>query len=83
MTTTPDFVYDPDGWEETYMWRDRNYLVEDQLDRYEQSPIEYATLIKGPPMWAVRVALTRDENGDPDETEIRWFTSLEEAQAAR
>jgi hypothetical protein len=43
---------------------------------------EFATLIKGPPRFAARVILTRNEDGDPDETEVRWFDSEKEARAA-
>ena len=77
----PDYIYDPDNWEETYNWEDRNLLVDEPMaDLWK--PKEFATLIKGPPMWAKEVVVTKDENGDPDETEVRWFKSLEDAERA-
>ena len=81
----PDFIYDPDDWEMTYSWGDRDLLAEEYFEGgrvLDRGPVEYATLIKGPAAWAVEVALTRDEDGDPITTEIRWFTSLKGAQAA-
>ncbi len=77
----PDYIYDPNYWEVTYEWDHRDELV-------ECSPpdpgriIEFATLIKGPPMFAACVVLTRDEDGDADETEVQWFSTRLEAEKA-
>ena len=77
----PDWIYDPDDWEFTHDWEDRDLLIDDLCGELWE-PKEFATLIKGPPVWAKEVVLTRDGNGDPDETEMQWFNSLEEAQNA-
>ncbi len=79
----PDFIYDPDDWEVTCGWKDRDLLVDDMAFAGGlHEPKEFATLIKGPPIWAKEVVLTRDDEDDPDETEVRWFKSLEEAERA-
>ena len=76
----PDFIYNPDNWDCTYSWRDRDELTDgDDLDE----PHEFATLMIGPPKWAVEVVLTPDQDGEPDETEIQWHDTREAALAAR
>lgn len=77
----PDWIYDPDNWEYTHGWEDRDLLVDDLYGGLSE-PKEFATLIKGPPVWVKEVTLTHDENGDPDKTEMQWFNSLEEAEKA-
>lgn len=75
----PDYVFDHNDWEVTYDWTDRDHLTD------EMSPgdlLQFSTLISGPPKWAARVIVTRDEAGDPDETDVRWFDSEAEARAA-
>lgn len=78
---TPDFIYDPDGWETTYSFNERSDIT-DCFPGELWEPRQFCTLIDGPPIWAVEVVLTMDEAGDPDETEVRWFNSEAEAQAA-
>ena len=69
----PDHCYDPDDWEYSMPWEDRNELVE-QWEPNEAHKV--ATLIDGPDKWVV---LFWDEvNGE----EIRWFNSEAEALAA-
>lgn len=77
----PDYIYEPDDWEYTCNWDDRNNLTED-ADIFLGDVREFATLTQGPPIYATLVALTFDENGDPDETEIQWFWTRAEAEAA-
>ena len=77
----PDYIYDRDDWEVTLCWEERDLLVDDMVGALWE-PKEFGTLIKGPSMWAKEVVLTCDENGAPDETEIRWFDSVEEAERA-
>lgn len=78
----PDYIFDPDDWECTYEYKDRSYLTDDMPgDLWE--PRRFETLIKGPDRWAVEVVISTDDNGDPDETEIRWFETEAEAQAAK
>ena len=75
-----DYIYDPCQWEMTYEWGDRGDLVDEIYPMKE--PVQFATLIEGPAVWAVDVVLTRDEKGDPDEEETQWFDNFAEAQAA-
>lgn len=75
----PDYCYDPAGWEFTCDWSDRINLTEEMpLGEIRQ----IATLLKGPDKWAAHVPITWHE-GEPDETEIKWFDSEAEAIAAR
>ncbi len=80
----PAYVYNPEDWEATYVWGDRALLAdhEEVNWRGRDAPIHFKTLIQGPDKWAANVVLTRDEAGDPDDEEIRWFDSEEEALAA-
>jgi len=78
----PDFCYDPDEWEYTCDWEER-----DQVHGYGDAlsvaePMQVATLIRGPRKWVAKVPTSWDENGDPDDTEIKWFDSEEAARAA-
>lgn len=83
--STPDYVYDPDDWEATYCWDDRHVLIENcGIDTRIRAGeiVRFGTLRKGPDKWAANIVLTRDEDGEPDEIEVRWFDSAEEARAA-
>lgn len=77
----PDYIYEPDNWEYTCNWDDRDNLTEDS-DLFCGEVREYATLIQGPPVYAAHVPISFDADGDFEETEIQWFHSLEEATAA-
>ncbi len=77
----PAYVYDPDDWEATYHWGDRDDLAE-HFEMETGGVRKVATLIQGPDRFVARIALSRDENGDPDETEIQWFETEAEAKAA-
>lgn len=81
-TGEPDYCFDPDNWEFTCHWsnRDEVHGYGDALSRGE--PMRVATLIKGPDKWVADVPVTWDEHSDPDETEFKWFDSKEEASAA-
>jgi len=75
----PDYCYDPAEWEFTCDWSDRINMTEEMpLGEIRQ----IATLLKGPDKWAAHVPITWHE-GEPDETEIKWFDSEAEAIAAR
>ncbi|MES0404018.1 MAG: hypothetical protein ABUJ93_11025 [Hyphomicrobium sp.] len=79
----PYLVYDPDNWEVTYDWDDRDRFVADQFDGMNPGEVRRcATLVEGPVKFAARVILTRDDDGDPNETEIQWFDTEEAARAA-
>lgn len=75
------FVYDPKDWDTTYSWEDRD-VIEDAFFGELTEPREFYTLVQGPSVWAVDVVLTRDENGDPDEVETRWYWSERAAKRA-
>lgn len=75
----PAHCYDPANWDTTHDWVDRVNLA-------EEIPLgavmEIATLHQGAPAFAALVVLTRDLVGDPDETELRFYPSRAEAEAA-
>lgn len=77
-----DYCFSPESWEFTCSWPDR-----DQVHGYGESlkmgqPMRVCTLLKGPDKWVADVPVTWDQDGEPDETEIKWFDSEEEALAA-
>lgn len=76
----PEYLYDPVDWEYTTCWEDRDMLVDEGLNLGEMQ--EFHTLIHSPSMWAVHVVLTRDDDGDADETEVQWFLNRWEAEMA-
>jgi len=76
----PDFIYDPENWEVTYDWADRD-MLEKELD-YAGECRRFCTLIKGPDKWSANVAIAFDEDGCPEEWVVRWFDSEAEAKAA-
>lgn len=85
----PDYIYDPVEWEVTYEYGTRDEMAEGDFGPFgthgvgKKSKIkQYKTLIHGPDKFAAEVVISRDEDGDPDETEIRFFDTLEEAEAA-
>lgn len=77
----PDFIYDPEDGEVTYPYADR-----DEITDYDELALgkikRYETLIKGPPRFAVNMVTSWDDDGDPEETKIIWFTLEEHALAA-
>lgn len=79
--SNPEFIYDPNDWEFTWAYDDRD----DFTDDVELSPGEiktYHTLVHSDDCFLANVVLTRDEDGGADETEYRWFNTREEAEAA-
>lgn len=75
----PDYIYNPQCWEVTMEYNSRD----DLMDGCDYGQIaEMHTLVLGPTMFGVRLAVSFDDDGHPDETEIRWFNSREEAEAA-
>ncbi|HTO29616.1 MAG TPA: hypothetical protein VL202_00330 [Pararhizobium sp.] len=78
----PDFCYDPDEWEFTSDWEDRDQVHGHGEALHSGKVMQVATLIRGPRKWVAEVPVTWTEAGDPDETEIRWFDSEEAALAA-
>lgn len=75
----PDYVYDPDNWEVTYIWSMKEELSQD-LDICDIK--QFSTLIDGPEKWCVIIPLDIDEAGDAGDREVLWFDSEEEAVAA-
>ncbi|WP_454287126.1 hypothetical protein [Rhizobium arsenicireducens] len=78
----PDFCFDPDEWEFTCDWADRNEVHGHGEALQGSEPMKIATLIRGPSKWVADVPITWDVDGEPDETEIQWFDSEDEARAA-
>ena len=77
----PDFIYDPDEWEYTAAWKDRQDLAED-IVKFVGEIKRFETLCRGADKWAALVPVSFDEDGDPDETEVRWFDSEADARRA-
>jgi hypothetical protein len=67
----PDYVYDPENWESTFEFADRDLATEDCL--YDEPVKRYSTLVKGPDIWAAR-----DANG-----RAAWFSTKEDAERFR
>jgi|UniRef100_A0A6H1ZB44 hypothetical protein len=78
----PDFCYDPEEWEFTCDWAERDQVHGHGEALEGSEPMKVATLIRGPSKWVADVLITWDVDGEPDETEIQWFDSEEEARAA-
>lgn len=66
----PNHIYDPDDWEYTMPWQDRDQLAEDCEVEF-QGIKRFKTLINGPDKFCVKV-------GDGYE----WFDTRDEAEAA-
>jgi len=81
MQPVPDFIYDPDNWEMTLPWDDRSDLAQD-TELWHTDIKRFETLVRGPDQWIVNIVLSWDDEGDPDETEIRWFDTEDEAKRA-
>jgi len=81
-TPTPDYCYDPKNWEFTCNWEDREQVHGHGEALSGGKLMEVATLIRGPRKWVADVPITWDDDGDPDNTEIQWFDSEDDARAA-
>lgn len=77
----PDYIYDPDDWEYTSEYKNRVDLVEG-CELCVGDVKRFCTLIEGPDRFAANVVVSRDDDGEPNETEIRWFDTEAEARAA-
>jgi hypothetical protein len=66
----PDHIYNPDDWEYTMPWQDRDQLAED-CEVEHQGIVRFKTLVNGPDKFCVKV-------GDSYE----WFNTQAEAEAA-
>jgi len=67
-----DYIYDPDFWEITYTWKERDSIAEEASYHWTIFPgkmMEFATLIQGPPVWVIVDSDCR----------IKWFASKEKA----
>lgn len=59
----------------------------DELDEYVHDvmfgeAVEFQTLVAGPPVFGISIPETFDEEGEPDEVNIGYFGSKEEALTA-
>ncbi len=77
----PELIYDPENWETTYDYRDRNCLADD-LSIPPGQFYRFRTLVHSTDKYAACVVLSRDESGGPEDTEIQWFDTEEDALAA-
>lgn len=76
----PDFIYDPDDWEYTWSWDDRQNATDDTI-RYRLGEWKrFETLIQGPEKIAAYVL--KQDAKDESDIELRWFDSEEEAKRA-
>lgn len=66
----PNHVYDPDDWEYTIPWQDRDQLAEDCEVQF-QGVKRFKTLIDGPDKFCVMI-----------DHEYHWFDTVAEAEAA-
>lgn len=73
-----DYVYNPEDWEATYPIGDQ-YEIVDGLGIDPGHVRKLATLCDGPPIWVANVVVSRDDDGDADETEIKWFDTEADA----
>lgn len=74
--------YDPDDWEYTYAWADRDEVHGHGENLKTGEAMLVFTLLRGPRKWVAEVPISYDTDGNPNETDIRWFDSEEEAQTA-
>lgn len=75
----PTHCFNADDWEVTYEWSDRADLYDGM---FCGDVLRVGRLTRLADQWVACVPVTFDENGAPDETEMRWFNSFEEANAA-
>lgn len=75
----PDYLYDPSDWEKTVNWGYRDAL-EDHVAPGAAKRFE--TLVRGPDRFAARIPLSFDEEGDVEDSELRWFATENAALAA-
>lgn len=75
----PTHCFNADDWDVTYEWSDRAELLDGM---FCGDVLRVGRLTRLTDQWVACVPVTFDENGAPDETEMRWFNSFEEANAA-
>jgi hypothetical protein len=75
----PTHCFNADDWDVTYEWSDRADLHDGM---FCGDVLRVGRLTRLADQWVACVPVTFDENGAPDETEMRWFNSFEEANAA-
>ena len=78
-TVTPHYCYDPESWEYTMQWSNREELVED-WDCGQAHKV--ATLVQGPDKWVAHIPIDTTGFGEADDLETHWFDSEEAALRA-
>lgn len=78
LKTEPDYCYDPENWEFTSLWVDRDMVHGEGEGLIPGEVLRIATLIKGPDKFVALIPGATDE----DASEIEWFDTEAEAQAA-
>jgi len=84
MSIKPDYCYDPDEWECTFTWKNRDDMFHDgHVSHLDVGDVKHVvTLLKGPDKFAVNVVTKRDPDGDVEDSEIQWFDDAESARTA-
>jgi len=74
-----DYVYDTEEWDCTYAWEDRSEAV---APLSVGEVMELGVLVRSGYIYAALVPVTFDADGDPDETEVQYFSTMEAAEKA-
>lgn len=82
LKADPDYCFDPDDWEFTCHWADRDEVHGHGDALKLGDPMRVCTLVKGPDKWVADVPIEWDDEGDVLETEIRWFDTEADARSA-
>jgi hypothetical protein len=77
-----DYYYDPANWEVTHNAGDLFFAKEWLDEAADGEPMQIATLIEGPTLYAVLMPITMSSGGEVEDTEIRFFSTAEDARAA-
>lgn len=76
----PDYIYDPDEWDVTYPYSDRDMFENEIGEVLSGNEVKkYKTLVEGPDRFLASIVMSYDEDDQPDEIEYKWFDTEEEA----
>lgn len=76
--TNDKWIYDPEDWEYTCYWTDRNDLADELRP---ETVKRFCTLLPGPDAFAATVPVSWTD-GEADDWEIQWFDTEADAIAA-
>lgn len=77
-----DYVYNPENWEVTCNDLSELSETEDLHSMWHGEVLKFGRLKELPPAYAVNVAVSWDDDGDPEEWEVKVFETEEDAKAA-